>query len=277
MAPPFVDTHAHLQEPEFADDAAGVIERARRAGVEAIIVPGVDAATSEAASWLADRHADVYFAAGFHPHEASKLNPRALVAVRKLLSHPRAVAVGEIGLDYYRMHSPRAAQLSAFETMLDLAQEAALPAIVHCREAADDVSRILRSWALRHRPAYQDRPLGVLHYFSGTPDEARSYVESGFLISIHTSVTHSKAFLLRQVVGELPLEALVIETDAPYGAPQSQRGKRNEPAFVTEGAAKIAEIQGLTLEEVARATSANAERLFGIHLSRKTGLIGAPV
>jgi len=270
-----IDTHAHLQEPDFRDDVDAVIARAAGAGVGAIVVPGVDAETSEAAAWLADRHACVYFAAGYHPHEAARLDAAGLARVRALLAHPKAVAVGEVGLDFYRMHSPRDAQERAFEAMLDLAREARLPVIVHTRDAAAEVERALTSWALRARSAFGARPLGVLHYFSGDVAQARRYAAMGFLVSVHTSVTHPRATLLREVVKELPLEALVLETDSPYGAPQPLRGKRNEPAFVVEAARKVAQVKGLTPEEVADATSANAKRLFGITMARNRTLTGA--
>ena len=276
MAPAFVDTHAHIQGPEFQADINATIERARSAGVNTIVVPGVDAETSEAAARLADRFPHVYFAAAYHPHEASRLDATTLDRVRRLLSHPKAVAVGEIGLDYYRMHSPPREQLAAFDAMLDLARESLRPVIVHCRDAQEDVFQKLTTWSMRNRPTYGAGPLGVMHYFSGTPQDALHYVELGFLISIHTSVTHPKAYQLRQVVAELPLDALVIETDSPYGAPQSVRGKRNEPAFVVEAAARIAEVRGLTVDEVARATSSNAARLFRLPLAAASGAIGAP-
>jgi TatD DNase family protein len=270
-----VDTHAHIQEPDFRDDVDAVIVRAGEAGVGAIIVPGVDAETSEAAAWLADRHPAVYFAAGFHPHEAARMDSASLARVRSLLSHPKAVAVGEVGLDFYRMHSPRQAQERTLEAMLDLARETRLPVIVHTRDAAQEVERALRSWALRNRPAYEGRPLGVLHYYSGDLAQARRYLAMGFLISVHTSVTHPRATLLREVVKDLPLEALVLETDSPYGAPQAVRGARNEPAYVVEAAKRVAQLKGLRLDEVAQATSANAERLFGITMARNRMLTGA--
>ncbi|HXH23001.1 MAG TPA: TatD family hydrolase [Dehalococcoidia bacterium] len=275
MAPLFVDTHAHIQGPEFQADIDSVVRRAEAAGVARIIVPGVDAETSAAAALLSDRFPSLYFAAGYHPHEASRLDRAALRGIAGLLSHPKAVAVGEIGLDYYRMHSPRRDQLAAFEAMLDLALERKLPVIVHCRDAADDISVKLEEWSLRAAPVFGGRPLGVLHYFSGTPEEAARYVELGFLISVHTSVTHPRADQLRRVAAEAPLHALVIETDSPYGAPQSVRGKRNEPEFVSEAAAKIAEVRGLTLEGVAQATTANAARLFGLGLPAGGAAIGA--
>jgi TatD DNase family protein len=273
--PAFVDTHAHIQEPEFKDDVFAVIRRAKEAGVAAIVAPGVDLETSAAAAWLADREPAIYFTAGFHPHEASRFDAAALRRLRSILDHPKAVAVGEVGLDYYRMHSPRSDQARVFDAMLALAGERLLPVSVHCRNADEDVMRALKTWSLRNRSGYGERLLGVMHYFSGTPEEARTYVDLGFLISVHTSITHSKAFKLRQVATEIPLSRLVIETDSPYGAPQSQRGKRNEPAYVIEAAARVAELRGLPLSEVASATSANAARLFGLSLPHVPELTGA--
>lgn len=275
MAGGFIDTHAHLQEADFEPDIEEVMGRAAAAGVRTVVVPGVDVASSQAAARLADRHPGLYFAAGIHPHEASTFEPGAIARLRELLRHPRVVAVGEIGLDYYRMHSSRPDQSRTFEAMLELAGETLLPVIVHQRDAPLDVHRALHSWSMRHGGAYGGRPMGVLHYFSGTPQEARAYVELGFLISVHTSVTHPKAYQLRQVVSELALDCLVMETDSPYGAPQSVRGKRNEPAFVTDVAAKIAEVQGVTVAEVARVTSLNASRLFPPLAATLTDVIGA--
>jgi TatD DNase family protein len=269
----FVDTHAHIQGPEFRDDIESVIERGEAAGVTTTVVPGVDAETSETAALLADRFPTAYFAAGFHPHEASRLDAIGVSRVRALLRHPKVVALGEIGLDYYRMHSSRQEQLRAFDTMLDLARESGLPVIVHSREADDDVERMLSSWALRARH-HVERPMGVMHYFSGDPDMARRLTELGILISIHTSVTHPKRTLLRRVAFEVPLDALVIETDSPYGAPQKVRGKRNEPAYVVEAARQIAELKFVSLEEVARITSANAARLFRFSTIRAGAMTG---
>ncbi len=258
----YVDTHAHLQEAEFAPDVDAVIDLARAAGVTTIVVPAVDLATARSGLSLANRHEGVYTTAGYHPHEASELTPDALRELEALLSDPRVVAVGEIGLDRYRMHSPFEAQLEVLEAMLLLAETHALPVVIHCRDAWEDAARLLVPWARRVAPVYAGRPLGVMHYFTGTLEEARRYIDVGFLISIHTSVTHPKASALREVVAQLPLASLVIETDSPYGAPQAVRGKRNEPAYVAEAAKQIAELQGVVLENVAEATSANARRLF---------------
>ena len=260
----FVDTHAHLQEPEFREDADAVIQRAHEAGVTALVVPAVDLASAQAGIELARRHQGVYATAGYHPHEASKLNEAALAGIETLLDEPEIVAVGEIGLDFYRMHSPIEAQVSAFDAMLTLAERHAMPVVVHCREAWEALAEQLVPWARRAVSAFEGRPPGVLHYFTGSPEEAHRYVELGFLISAHTSVTHPKQQGLRDVIAELTLESLVIETDSPYGAPQVQRGKRNEPAYVVEAAKQISVLHDVDLDYIAEVTSANARRLFGL-------------
>lgn len=262
MSPAFVDTHAHIQGDEYREDLGAVIDRARAAGVSSIAIPGVDVETSRSAMALAEAYEGVFAAAGFHPHEASRLDPRSFAEIVSMLPHPKVVAVGEIGLDYYYNHSPRDAQLACIDRMLGLAEAWILPIIVHCRDAWDDAAEMLEPWARRVRDRFEDRPVGVMHYFSGTLEQARFYIDLGFVISIHTSVTHKKQAAMREVVAQLPLESLVIETDSPYGAPQMVRGKRNEPAYVVEAAKQISIEQGVSLDAVAAATSANAARLF---------------
>ncbi len=259
-----VDSHAHIQEPEFADDLHAVLARAHDAGVGSIVVPAVDLETAHGSLALAERYSGLYATAGFHPHEASRLDDEALAAVEALLSHSRVVAVGEIGLDYFRLHSTREEQLAAMEQMLALAESFAMPVIVHCRDAWQDTAALLEPWAAGVRDRFGGRPVGVLHYFSGDVQQAQRYAEAGFLISMHTSVTHPRQAQMRDVAAAMPLETLLVETDSPYGAPQAYRGKRNEPAFVVEAARQVAEAKGISLAEVAEATSANARRLFGL-------------
>jgi TatD DNase family protein len=257
-----IDTHAHIQGDEFTDDRDAVIGRAREAGVVQMVLPAVDLATAEAGLLLARRYEGLYATAGYHPHEASLLTPAALAAIEALLAGERVVAVGEIGLDFYRMHSSVAEQETALAAQLELAAKHTLPAIVHCRDAWDAAEPLLGAWAKRVAPSFAGRPLGVLHYYTHDVATAQRYVERGFLISIHTSVTHPKASQLREVAAALPLDSLVIETDSPYGAPQVRRGKRNEPSYVVEAARQVAEVRGAGIEEVALATTANARRLF---------------
>jgi TatD DNase family protein len=260
-----IDTHAHLQLREFDKDREAALERAWQAGLEAVVVLGVDPASSEAAIAMAEAHPRVYAAAGCHPHDAARLDQAGWRRLQELTQHPQVVAVGEIGLDFYRNLSPPEDQMRVLEQELALAAELRLPVAVHCREAQDQMFPILKRWSEDARLLFgEGRLLGVMHYFSGDLRLAHRYVEMGFLISIHTSVTYPKSGELREVASGLDMDCLVLETDSPYGAPQSQRGHRNEPAYVAEAAACVAELRGLAVEEVARQSSENAVRLFGL-------------
>jgi TatD DNase family protein len=263
------DSHTHLQFPEFDEVRDTVLARAREAGVEAMLVVGTDVESSEKALALADSDPGLYAVVGCHPHVARRFDAGALDRLRKLASHPRAVAIGEIGLDFYRNLSPRDAQFQALRQQLALAAEAGLPVIVHSRDADEETYPVLAEWARALGPSRSNRPVGVMHYFSGGPELAHRYVELGFLVSIHTSVTYPNAEQRRAVAVAVPLDSLVVETDCPYGAPQSRRGQRGEPADIAEAVAKIAELRGITAEEVATRTSVNAWRLVG--LSPATG------
>jgi len=181
------------------------------------------------------------------------------------------VAVGEIGLDFYRNLSPPGDQVRVLEEQLALAAERRLPVAVHCRDAHDQMYPILKRWAEEARPLFgEGRPLGVMHYFSSDLELARRYVDMGFLISIHTCVTYPTSDRLREVVAGLDMDHLVLETDSPYGAPQSQRGRRNEPAYVAEVAMRVAEVRGLTPEAVALRGGENAVRLFGLRPTQES-------
>lgn len=259
-----VDTHAHIQGAEFADDLDEVIARAREAGVMQMVVPAVDLESALSSLVLTERYDGLFATAGYHPHDANTLTDEALAAVDALLEHPKVVAVGEIGLDYFRNHSSREEQLSTIDRMLSLAEKHTLPVIIHCRDAWEDTEAVLAPWATRVRTAFGERPVGVLHYFSGTVEQAKQYIDLGFALSLHTSVTHPRSSHMREVASAVPLECLVIETDSPYGAPQAFRGKRNEPAYVRESCRQIALERGISETLVAEVTSANARRLFGL-------------
>jgi TatD DNase family protein len=259
----FFDTHAHIQELEFRDDFDSVLQSARAAGVGTIVMPAEHVESSASATRIAERYANLYATAGYHPNEASSLTPEALAAIDGLLAHPKVVAVGEIGLDFYRDHATRDQQYACLDQMLELAERHHKPIVVHCRDAWPELRPVIEPWARRVASSIAG-PIGVLHYFSSTIDDALFYKDLGFMVSIHTSVTHPKAQALRDVVTQIPLEALVIETDAPYGAPQVRRGKRNEPALVVESAKQIAALKDVSLEDVAAITTANARRLFGL-------------
>jgi len=260
-----VDTHAHIHDPQFADDAGDVVARARAAGVTTILTLGTDLASSLEAIALAERFDAVIAAAGVHPHDAAGASPGDLATLAALLSHPRVALVGEIGLDFYRNLSPRGDQERIFLHQLDRARTAARPVAIHTRDAHDRMLPILSEWSRACGGALPGgRPLGVMHYFTGDLALARRYAELGFLVSIHTSVTHPKAAALREVARELSIDQLVLESDSPYGAPQRYRGRRNEPAYIAESAQLLAGLRGAPPAEIAAATTRNAMRLLGI-------------
>ncbi|MCS6800409.1 MAG: TatD family hydrolase [Chloroflexota bacterium] len=255
----FVDAHAHLDDAQY-DDVAAVIRRAEQGGVRAIVSCGVDIASSRAAVALAEQFPIVWAAVGIHPNETARARADDLDELRRLAAHPKVVAIGEIGLDYYRDWAPREVQQRWFEQQLDLAAELGLPVCIHARDAYPAVLATLRAW--RERGAASQR--GMLHCFSGTLAEAAEGVALGMAISIAGPVTYPKATALAEVVRAVPLDRLLTETDAPYLAPQAIRGKRNEPAWVAEVAARIAELKDAPLEEVAACTATTARRLFNI-------------
>ena len=207
----------------------------------------------------------VLAASGCHPHDARDMDEQSWERLRELARDPRVAVIGEIGLDFYRNLSPKEAQIDVFTRQLELAAEVTKPVAIHCREAEETLFPLVEAWSRRLDGRLADgRPLGVMHYFSGDIDLAERYVELGFAISIHTSVTYPNAQRLQEVARRLDLSTLVVETDSPYGPPQSRRGKRNEPAYVAEAVAKIAELRGEPAQQVAEATTENAERLFAI-------------
>jgi TatD DNase family protein len=249
-----IDSHAHLDFPQFDDDREAVIERAREAGIVAILNVGTDLASSRAAVALADEHDFIYAAVGVHPHDARTVTPAVLDELRALARHPKVVAVGEIGLDYYRDLSPRPVQRRAFADQLGLAAELALPVVVHSREAHDDVLAALREW----------EGIGVLHSYSAGPERLEQVVGLGFSIGISGPVTFRNANRLRAVVAAVALERLLVETDCPYLTPMPCRGQRNEPAYVRYVVEAVARARGMSAEAVARATVGNARRMLGI-------------
>ena len=253
-----VDSHCHLDSPEFEADREAVIDRALSAGVTRIVAVGTGEGPPdlETGVRLADRHEAFYATVGVHPHDAAKANDDSLRRVRELARHPKVIAIGEIGLDYHYDFSPRERQRDMFASQLALAAEAGLPAVIHTREAWDDTFELIeRHW----RPAGIP---GVMHCFTGGPVEARRSVELGFYLSFGGIVTFPKAVGIQQAAREAPGDRILVETDAPYLAPVPLRGKRNEPAFVVHTAAKVAALRGVDQSEVARLTTANFERLL---------------
>ena len=251
-----IDTHAHLQMKDYDNDRDEVIDRAAEAGVHYIINVGLNLPSSRQAVKLAEEHENLYAAAGVHPHDAKLLDAKTLDALRDLAGHPKVVAIGEMGLDYYRDLSPRPVQRSAFEKQLCLAEEVGLPVIVHNRDAHADTLEILQ----RHA----DRVRGVMHCFSGDEDFADNCIQMGLYISFAGPVTYRKSYQLREVAAHVQWDKFFVETDCPYLAPQFRRGKRNEPSYVKAVAKKIAEIRRTTFPEIARITTANVKALFGI-------------
>jgi TatD DNase family protein len=265
-----IDTHAHLEMREFDGDRDEVIRRAKDAGVEYIVTIGTTVESSRDAVLLADKYDFVYAAIGIHPHEAKDILHPAYEVLRHFAQHKKVVAYGEVGLDYFHEHTQRSVQQRKFRDMLREAKELGLPVIVHDRDAHEDTLRILsEEW---------DPSLGgVMHCFSGDIDFARRVMDLGFHLSIAGPVTFPKAQALRETVRQIPIEQLLIETDAPYLAPQAFRGKRNEPAYVRHTAEEIAKVKGLSFDDVARITSYNAMQLFGIGEIPKKGRITYPI
>ena len=249
-----IDSHAHLDSLKFDRDREAAIDRARQAGVVAILNVGGDLASSQAALALAERYDFIYAAVGVHPHDARTVAPAVLDELRALAPHPKVVAIGEIGLDYYRDLSPRPVQRQAFADQLALAAELGLPVVVHSREALDDVLAALRGW----------EGSGVLHSYSGGPERLDEVLELGFSIGISGPVTFPKSEPLRAVAAAVPLERLLVETDCPYLTPVPYRGRRNEPAYVRYVAEAVARARGMEADSLARAAAGNARRLFGM-------------
>ena len=256
----FIDSHAHIDGAEFDADREAVIQRARDAGVSAILNVGTGDPNSGAfqrAVDLADTHTNVYTALGVHPHDARLFDRSAEALITKLATQSaRVIAWGEIGLDFHYDNSPRDVQLKVFNRQLQLARELRLPVIIHTREAeAETIESLKSEWA-------GSGLSGIMHCFSGSLGLAQEAVALGFSISFSGIVTFKKANELREIAKQVPLDKLLIETDCPFLTPVPFRGKRNEPAYVVEVARCLAELRALSLEEVGRVTTNNFNRLF---------------
>jgi len=250
-----VDTHAHLHFPEFAGDLEAVLERARAAGVRCMVTIGTDVESSRAAVALAGREPDVWAAVGIHPHAASLADEARLAEIERLAAAPRVVAIGETGLDFFRLLSPRDAQERAFRAQLALARRLRKPVLVHCRDAHEETLAILAEVPVGEAG-------GIMHCFSGDAGEARRCLDLGLLISLAGPVTYPKARALPEVAKVVPADRLVVETDCPFLPPQPYRGKRNEPAYLAVTAARVAELRAEPLEELASRMSENARTLL---------------
>lgn len=253
-----IDSHAHVDFPQFAEDREAMLQRARDAGVQTLLAIGTGPGPEklDAAIPYAEAHEWIYTSVGIHPHEAKEVTQAHLDELARLAKHPKVIAWGEIGLDYFYDHSPRDVQDRVFRQQMELAHAAKLPIIIHCRDAwADCLNTLEDAW----KPTGLG---GILHCYTGTIEDAKRGLDMGFLVSFAGNSTYPKTQSIRDVAKALPLSNILIETDAPYLAPQPFRGKRNEPAYVAEVAKVLAGVRNLPVEEFASATAENFRRFF---------------
>ncbi len=259
MSYTLIDTHAHLDFHQYDADREQVIARARESNVAGIINIGIDLETSRKSIEIAEAHANIFATVGIHPHDAKDASEEDIETLQELLSHPKVVAIGEVGLDFYRNISPPDVQRRIFRMFLDWSQEFALPLVIHTREAEDAIINILKE---RSKSGWQ----GVFHCFPGDQHMAETVMEMGFYVSFTGNITFKNSRAL-EVARAVPLERTMVETDCPFLTPMPHRGKRNEPAYVNFVAQKLAEVKGLPVEEIARITTQNASALFQFELS----------
>lgn len=252
-----IDSHAHLDDSRFDRDRDKLIKSLKELGVDLVINPGADLNSSIKAVSLSEKYDNIYAAVGVHPHSAKEMDESTIEILKSFTNREKVIAIGEIGLDYYYDNSPRDIQQKRFIEQLNLAKEVDLPVIIHTREATKDTFHILKE--------AQDGNLeGVMHCFSGSVEMAMEYIKLGFYISLAGPVTFKNARVSKEVAKAVPLDKLMIETDAPYLTPEPYRGKRNEPFYVRYVAGTIAELRGISFEEVAKQTSENTKKLFRI-------------
>jgi len=267
MSSQTIDSHAHLFFTDYANDLPDVLLRARDAGVSTIIVPGTDVKSSREAIQLADKYEQIYACVGIHPHEASKAGEHDIAEIEKLCHHPKVVAVGEIGLDYHYDFSPPELQRTFLVQQMNIAQRRNLPVVLHMRESTEDMFSLVDQMVKAH-PTWKEsskEPMrGVFHCFPGTAEQAAQAVGFGFCISYPGIVTFKNSTSI-EVVKQVGIRNMLLETDSPYMTPVPFRGKRNEPANVVLIGRRIAEVLNMDEEEVARVTTENALRLFGLH------------
>lgn len=256
-----IDSHCHLTFPDFAEELDDVVARARAAGVEGMLTISTRLADFDKVRGLAEAHDDIWCTVGVHPHEVEAEPDTTTEQLVKLAAHEKVVGIGETGLDYFYDHSPRAEQQSGFDVHLAAACETGLPVIVHTRDADDDTNAMLRNAAASGKLA------GVIHCFTSGRAVAETALDLGFYISLSGILTFKNAQEIRDIVKDVPLDRLLVETDSPYLAPVPKRGKRNEPAFVAHTAACLAELKGVSVEEIHAVTGQNFARLFA-----RTGL-----
>ncbi|HSH35259.1 TatD family hydrolase [Schnuerera sp.] len=253
-----IDSHAHLDDGRFDKDRDRLIKGLKELGIDLVINPGADLNSSIKAVSLTEKYNNIYAAVGVHPHSAKEMDGSTIEILKSFTNREKVVAIGEIGLDYYYDNSPRDIQQERFIEQLNLAKEVDLPVIIHTREATKDTFDILKE--------AQDGTLeGVMHCYSGSVEMAMEYIKLGFYISLAGPVTFKNARVSKEVAKAVPLDKLMIETDSPYLTPEPYRGKRNEPFYVRYVAGTIAELRGITFEELAKKTSENAKKLFRIN------------
>ncbi|MBT2690811.1 TatD family hydrolase [Bacillus sp. ISL-47] len=254
----FFDTHAHLNAEQYNEDLKEVIDRALSEGVSNIVVVGFDRPTIEKAMELSNEYDFIYASIGWHPVDAIDMTDEDLQWIEELSQHPKVVALGEMGLDYYWDKSPKDVQKEVFRKQIQLAKKVKLPIVIHNRDATADIVEILKEEGAGEVG-------GIMHCFSGSPETAKECVDMNFYISLGGPVTFKNAKKPKEVADAIPLDKLLIETDCPYLTPHPYRGKRNEPSYVKLVAEQIADIKGISIEEVASATTENAKKLFGIN------------
>jgi len=260
-----MDTHCHLDFDRFDEDRNRVIERAEKQGLTRILVPGIDQDSSRAAIDLAEQYEMVYAAVGIHPNSGSAYNSGTRDLLVEFASHPKVVAIGEIGLDFYRQWTPQPLQRKIFREQLEIAADLSLPVVIHDRDAHESVFQELVKWQVQLEKNGNElaNKTGVLHSYSGNIKQAASVLNAGFYLGITGPVTYKNALDMQEVACYVPQDRLLIETDAPYLTPHPFRGKRNEPSYVYHIAEKIAELRGTSPEQVGRFSSDNANHLFG--------------
>lgn len=250
-----IDSHAHLEMPEFKRDLEAVIQRAKESGVEYIFTVGTEKKDWKRALEIANLHPLIYAILGIHPHNAKEVDDQTYPLLKELCKNKKVKAYGEIGLDFFRNLSPRDIQLKRFREQIGLAKELGLPIVVHDREAHQETLEILKS-------EKAEEGGGIIHCFSGDYEMAKVCIEMGFYISVPGSITFKNAGGFREIVKKIPLESLLVETDAPFLTPEPFRGKRNEPSYVRYTAQKVAEIKMVSFEKVAEVTTENAMRVY---------------
>jgi TatD DNase family protein len=257
------DSHAHLDLEQFDPDREEVIARANIVGVTRINTVGIDIEGSRKSIALAERYPGILASVGIHPQEAHKVSYENIIELEKMARHPRVVAIGETGLDFYYCDSSRQAQVQALQWQMDLASKVGLPVIIHSRQAQESILPILKEWSDDH-PLPPDRVRGVVHCYSGDLETATSFLSMGFFISFGAYIGYPSSVRLRETLKEIPLDKLLVETDCPFLPPQKMRGKRNEPSFIPITLGIMAGIKGISVDQATSQTTANACLLFNL-------------